>query len=353
MSHPYQSLPGHAYWKTGVMETDRDRWQGLYDPTVSISPKTLVSTAGSCFAQHIGTWLRRAELNILDAEPVPRRMSPAVGRRFGYGLFSGRYGNIYTPRQMLQLLEDVATGDVDDRFVWKKGDAFFDAFRPGVEPRGLRSLEEVLLHRAYHLERTAQLFRNTDVFIFTLGLTEAWADRKTGRVFPTCPGVLAGTFDEAEHVFVNQRYGEIVEDLTAIRTLLHAFNPNMELLLTVSPVPLTATASGQHVMVATQQSKATLRAAAGDFAADTLGVDYFPSFDMVMSHQNGAEAFQANGRDVSPDMVERVMRLFFAAHNLPLPGEDGTPLVLTHRADPMDATDDVVCEDLLLQAFAS
>ena len=95
------------------------------------------------------------------------------------------------------------------------------------------------------------------------------------------------------------RYGEVTDDLQAVRTLLQRFNPAMSMILTVSPVPLTATATGDHVLAATAQAKATLRAAAGDFAADTDGVDYFPSFELVTSHATGGPWFEPNLRAVS------------------------------------------------------
>ena len=121
----------------------------------------------------------------------------------------------------------------------------------------------------------------------------------SGTVFPVCPGVAGGRFDPAVHRLRQFRYGEVTDDLQAVRTLLQRFNPAMSMILTVSPVPLTATATGDHVLAATAQAKATLRAAAGDFAADTDGVDYFPSFELVTSHATGGPWFEPNLRAVS------------------------------------------------------
>jgi len=350
MSHPYADLPDRAFWKKGVDQADRHLLPGLYAPRLPLTPETRVATAGSCFAQHIGAWLRAAGCTILDAEPAPRAMSDVLARRFGYGLFSGRYGNIYTARQMRQFLEEVADGEADPRHVWENDGAFRDAFRPNVEPEGLGSVAEVLLHRDYHLERTSRMLRKADLFIFTLGLTEAWEDVKTGRVYPLCPGVAGGTFDPDRHRFRNFRHAEILEDLHAIRGLLHRFNPGMTLLLTVSPVPLTATASGQHVLSATSWSKATLRAAAGDFVADTEGTDYFPSLELVTQPASGGPWFAPNMREVSEAGVARVMSVFFEAHGM-------TDLIGTARdtrdnEDDSDRESEPYCDEILLQAFA-
>ena len=42
-----------------------------------------------------------------------------------------------------------------------------------------------------------------DVFIFTLGLTEAWRERESGSVLPVAPGVVAGEYDPNAVKFVN------------------------------------------------------------------------------------------------------------------------------------------------------
>lgn len=349
MPHPYQTLPDRSFWKLAVDKGDRTAFPGLYEPRVKLGPKTRVATAGSCFAQHIGARLKRAGVHLLDAEPAPPFMSDALAKSFGYRLFSGRWGNIYTARQMRQLLDEIADGAAEPRFVWQDGDRFRDAFRPTIEPEGLATPEEVLLHRDYHLERSSRMLRQADVFIFTLGLTEAWADRDTGRVFPLCPGVAGGTFDDGAHAFENFRHGDILADLHAIRTTLHRFNPHMQMMLTVSPVPLTATATGNHVLDATSWSKSTLRAAVGDFVADTQGTDYAPSFEIVTHPASGGPWFAPNMRSVSEAGVEKVMSIFLAAHGLSeTVARDDTP----ETDEVADEGAGEYCDEILLQAFA-
>jgi len=346
-SHPYRDLPSRAFWRRAVAKADRTQFPGLYQPKVAITPTTRVATAGSCFAQHIGNYLGLAGCNVLQAEPAPRGMSDQVASHFGYGTYSARYGNIYSPRQLRQLLEDVIADHADPELVWAKDDGFVDAMRPAIEPHGLRTIAEVLLHRRAHLARVRQMLPRTDVFIFTLGLTECWLDRETSRAFPTCPGVVAGTFDPDKHAFHNFTHAEITDDLTAIHALLRRFNPEMSMLLTVSPVPLTATATDAHVLAATTYSKSVLRAAAGEFTAQRTGADYFPSYEIVTAPASGGPWFAPNMRSVTTEGVEKVMAIFLSAHGLlELDAPDAAP-------DTFDeGEDDLVCEDLLLQAFA-
>jgi hypothetical protein len=347
-------MPAKAFWKTAVSKADRDLFPGLYEPIVRIGPQTRVATAGSCFAQHIGRYLRDAGCTVLDAEPAPRSMTQSVAKRYGYGLFSGRYGNVYTARQMRQLLQDITDGEANRRLVWERNGRFVDALRPQVEPEGLASVDEVLLHRDYHLERTSRMLRQADVFVFTLGLTEAWEDRATGRVLPLCPGVAGGTFDPEAYVFRNFRHSEILADLHAIKALLRRFNPAMSLILTVSPVPLTATATGRHVLDATSWSKATLRGAVGEFVEESDDVDYFPSFEIVTHPASGGPWFEQNLRSVSLAGVDKVMSIFLGAHGIGIDRDTAPalPPSVDENEDDSNSETDLVCEDLLLQAFA-
>ncbi|MCF3973392.1 GSCFA domain-containing protein [Paracoccus salsus] len=344
MAHPYSDLPPHAFWRRAVSDTPADAPVCIAVPKFRLSPADRIATAGSCFAQHLGRALRGAGLTVLDAEPGPAAIGPGLLQEYGYGLYSGRYGNIYTVRQLVQLLEEVREGAPDPDLVWQRGERFHDAMRPGLDPDGLDSADEVLQIRRRHLQRLVPMLRGADLFVFTLGLTEAWRCRRTGRVYPTCPGVIAGNFDPERHEFVNFRYPDIAADLTRLRDLLHGFRPGMKMLLTVSPVPLTATASGGHVLPATQYSKATLRAAAGDFADAHDDVDYFPSYEIVTNPAARGGFFGEGLRQVTPDGVAAVMRAFLAAHGL-REDDASDPPALAEKID-------LLCEEAMLEAFS-
>jgi hypothetical protein len=166
-----------------------------------------------------------------------------------------------------------------------------------------------------------------------------------------CPGTLNGEFDPTKHVFRNYRYEEIRRDLHAALDLMHSLNPQLRFLLTVSPVPLTATASSQHVLVATVQAKSTLRAAAGDIAADRGDTDYFPSYEMISSFPFKAKFYDENMRTVSRSGVDFVMRSFFKAiHAHDLPDESETQEITTNT--PAVIMDDLICEEIGLDVFA-
>jgi GSCFA family protein len=347
---PYNALSGKAFWKF-CREADNFASDHIYSAKFPITPDTRIATAGSCFAQNIGRYLRASDATLLDVEPAPKGLGEPNMHRFGYGLYSGRYGNIYSAKQLAQLVQEVISQDIRAGIVWQRDGRYFDALRPTVEPEGLSSPQEVLAQRQDHIARLLSLFKTTDVFIFTLGLTECWLSRSSGIAFPTCPGVIAGTYDKAEHEFHNARYPEILNDLQDAFAGLKSLNPDMKLLLTVSPVPLTATATDTHVLSATTYSKSTLRAVAGDLASDNEDADYFPSYELITGAPFQGRFFKPNLRQVTRTGIDLVMSVFFGAHRAllqnPPVAMDATPPQQTMD----DATDDAVCEDLLLEAF--
>ncbi|MDB5659518.1 MAG: hypothetical protein JWS10_2133 [Cypionkella sp.] len=310
---PYQGLGARAYWRTGLAEADYPP-ADIFRAKWALSKDDKIVTAGSCFAQHVGRAMRENGFNVQDAEPAPAAIPADQLTTYGYGMYSARYGNIYTTRQLRQLLDEAWDGAPSFDAVWEKGGRFYDALRPNIEPQGFDSMEAVQAARVEHLARVREVFSNADVFIFTLGLTEAWYHKPSGQVYPTAPGTIAGVFDEKIHGFVNFRLAEVRADLVAALARLKALNPKLRVLLTVSPVPLTATASDAHVLTATTYSKSVLRACTGELYADFPEVDYFPSYELVTSTKAGASFFEENLRSVTDAGVAKVMAVIIRAH---------------------------------------
>ncbi|WP_177213029.1 GSCFA domain-containing protein [Celeribacter neptunius] len=339
-----------------MVQTDKTLWPDLFVPKFAIEPETRVATAGSCFAQRIRQALADQNMPILDVEPAPEALQEDLAREFGYGLHSARYGNIYTPRQLLELLQDVQTGTVREELIWQRKGRFFDMLRPNVEPDGCASVREVLELRRLHLARLRGLFETTDVFVFTLGLTEAWLHGPTGRCLPVAPGVIAGEYDPGTYRFHNFSHSELLKDLKAIRATLRQFHKKIKIILTTSPVPITATASGDHVLNASTYTKSTLRSVAGEMAMRFNNVDYFPGYEIVTTWARDGMAYQDNLRSIRPEVVADVMAVFLDAYGLrdtqdsarrdaedPAPAED--PEYLDGQED------DLVCEESLIEAL--
>lgn len=231
--------------------------------------------------------------------------------RFGYGLFTARYGNIYTSRQLLQLFQRAYGTFTPRDDAWPEPDGgLTDPFRPQVQPGRFLSAEEYRADRRRHLACVREAFETLDVLVFTLGLTECWVSREDGAAYPLCPGVSGGRFDPARHAFVNLSVADVVADMAAFIGLLRRVNPRARVVLTVSPVPLIATYEDRHVLAATTYSKAVLRVAAEMLARELHGVAYFPSFEIITGGFTRGAYFAEDARSVTEAGVSHVMRCF-------------------------------------------
>jgi hypothetical protein len=360
-THPYAVQPPRAFWNKAVRSLDPFDLQDLYIGKFNISDKAIM-TAGSCFAQHIGGYLKKYGYHFLDTEPCPSHLPESLRKDYGYDLYSARYGNIYSSRQLLQLFQQ-AFGEFNptERF-WVRKQGVVDPFRPTIEPHPLESVEEVERLRRWHLERVRELFLQAEVVFFTLGLTEAWESTEDGAIFPIVPGASSGgVFDPGKYRFRNLTYPDILQDCEQFIQSLRKLRPEARFLFTVSPVSLMATATDQHVLVATEHSKSILRAVAGQLAREHDYVDYFPSYELITAPFSCVQSYQADGRGIAPEAVAKVMECFLNAHKPPaampevletVPGV-GQELPARQPAAPSCAEDDVLCDEEILAAFAA
>ena len=311
-SHPYKSMPDKAFWRRSVSSLS----PGDVDPVgvfdLRIAPETKVATAGSCFAQHIARHLRNSGFNYYVAEEGHPILPQEIREKHHYGTFSARYGNIYTARQLLQLFRRAYGRFSPLEDAWREADgSVLDPYRPTVQPRGFVSIEEMHADRAQHLAAVRRMFETLDVFVFTLGLTECWTNREDGAVFPLCPGVEGGVFSPEKHVFHNQDVAEVVDDMTGFIEGLRSVNGRAKIVLTVSPVPLMATADpGAHVLSATTYSKSLLRVAAEMLRRKFPHVHYFPSYEIITGNHSRGGYFARDLRSVTEAGVAHVMRVF-------------------------------------------
>ena len=207
--------------------------------------------------------------------------------------------------------------------------------------------------RAQHLARVREMFETLDLLVFTLGLTEAWVSRGDGAAFPLCPGVAGGSFDPARHQFRNLRTAEVRAQIGEFVEKLRALNPKARLILTVSPVPLAASASGNHVLPATIYSKSALRAAAQEAAEDLEGVFYFPSYEIITGPQARGRFFAEDLREVTEDGVEHVMRVFLrhtAGLEGPAPQQPAAAVAEDGFTSDMARWVETLCDEAMLDS---
>jgi hypothetical protein len=295
---PYAGLPDHQNWRSAVSEVG-DR--GAIDPQgpvkFRLDRSVRIASAGSCFAQRLAVRLQQLGLRYAVAE---RGAEP----------LSARYGNIYTSRHLVQLIERALGRFNPLERAWTAPEGFIDPFRPGIASGAFPSVAALEVDRSAHLAAVRRLFIGIDVFLFTLGLTELWVDRRDGAAFPVCPGRGRGVFDPDRHVFRNLGVEAVIADLERFVTIFREINPGGKLILTVSPVPMAATMLPTHIVRASLHSKSVLKVAAEEVAARHANVDYFAAYDAVMQNLGGERLFRDGERHPTDAVADRVVRFF-------------------------------------------
>ena len=310
MKNPYESLASNKFWKTAVSSLKiNEGFDNIWKPKFVITKESKIATLGSCFAQHISHWLIENGYSWQNAEPGPNNLSHDEMIDYGYNIFSCRVGNIYTPAMLKQWIKLSTDSDLIFDEIYYENNRYYDPLRPQIPKNGYATKDELEFARSNTLASLNSLLCNSDVIIFTMGLTEGWINNN-GNIYQVCPGTIKGDFKSELHSFVNYTYDDIIDDMSFIIDKLISINKNIKLLLTVSPVPLTATASQNHVLPATVYSKSVLRAVAGDLVKIYPNVDYFPSYELIVSNAAKNNFFEENLRTVKAEGVKYVMNHF-------------------------------------------
>lgn len=108
---------------------------------------------------------------------------------------------------------------------------------------------------------------------------------------------------------------ENIENIKIILSLMGEISPMAKRIITVSPVPLAATAEMQSAVVADCVSKSTLRAAVHEVVAADYSATYFPAFEIVrwLSGYSKTDVYGAedqNSRHVSNWVIEFIVGSF-------------------------------------------
>jgi hypothetical protein len=350
--NPYRHIDERQFWKNSVASIAPDDLDPVFTPRIGILPTERVATAGSCFAQHIARTLSTSGFNYFVPESAPPEMPTQEALASNYGVFSARYGNIYTVRQLVQLFKRAIGAFLPQEELWlNRSGRVVDPFRPQIEPDGFADTAAMMSARTEHLEAVERMMRETDVLVFTLGLTEGWRSKLDGSIYPLAPGVAGGEMDTDRYEFVNFTVDEVVADLHEALDLLSWINPACRVILTVSPVPLIATYEPRHALVATTYSKSVLRTAADMICRQHGHVDYFPSYEIITGSFNHGAYFEEDLRTVRGDGVAHVMRIFMkhfadsGSNTKPRPSGLPASAAPAGLAEPRSALFEIVCDE--------
>lgn len=188
-----------------------------------------ISSFGSCFAQYLTDYLHQAGYNALGKHLDLR----AHIIRFGEGMV-----NSFAIRQQLEWA--LGKKEIAEN-LWFGPDKEIAAVDPAIRAE------------------TKQIIETTDVFIFTLGVSEIWYDKISGEAF--WRAIPKHLFDAQRHGFRVSSAEENYDNLLHIRALIRDVRPQAKIVLTLSPIPLMATFRPISCITASSVSKAILRVA--------------------------------------------------------------------------------------------
>jgi hypothetical protein len=261
---------------------------------------------GSCFAREIKSVLLREGFSYVQEEaqhPASKHASAAWERLY----------NTFSMRQIFEYTFE----DWNPEVRWWKAPLSGKIQDPYRRIVLYETQEQADLDFRYHRECSKRALQRAEVLILTLGLTEVWEDIHDGSVIclPSGPYVNEQG-DMNRYRFRVTRYAENLANLERIHAIMARYNPQCQIVITVSPVHLWATfRTNADAISASCCSKATLRAVADQFAENHPNVHYFPAFEMATVYLPlmGRNIF-AEGREnfhVNQGTVDFIMEQFF------------------------------------------
>jgi len=269
-------------------------------PRFTIQKGATVYTIGSCFARNVERSLKRQGFRV-----------PTIELEIDKGIYTGNtpfHNTVLNKYNAHSMAEEILRGleqEPDPQLIevepgqWYDPQTCFTRFMPYEEALALRR----------KLDDLARDVVTADLVVMTLGLVETWFDMESGVVFN---GLNAGSMKHSARKttgFFNATVDQVVDVLSDALEKLVARNPEVKVVVTVSPVPLGQTFTDVDVIMANTYSKAVLRVAAQMLTARFAWVDYFPSYEMVM-HSPRAITWADDQVHVSPPVVEQVIQTF-------------------------------------------
>jgi hypothetical protein len=288
----------------------------LFTPAISpgfrLRREDKVFAIGSCFARGIEWALAGQGMEVLSRTAEFDSL-PAMNNEPESG-FTNKYNTFSIYNELRWALDPIAEFPQDSIVDLGNGTFYDPHTNPALQ---LGDLEETLRRRQLIRAVTSRI-SECRVVVITLGLIEVWRDKAANvfmnRVIPDILSLYPGRYEL--HI---TNSADNLSNLEAIHALLKEFgHPDVQIVVTVSPVPLLATFSNEDVVIANTYSKSLLRTVAQEWAAKYENVHYFPSYEIVQN-SDPRVTWEEDRRHVKGEVVQHIMRLFLRNYFSGLP----------------------------------
>jgi|688.fasta_scaffold173535_2 hypothetical protein len=292
----------HTRWHENIERFKSAPIYVYHKPKFLIDHDCFFFCIGPCFARNIEEHLIYRERKVLSKRIfAPKKEAPA--RPNG---FVNKFTTMSIVNELKWLLSRPA---IDDSLFEQGPNGWCDLqLGPGIPPV---SLERAIERRTYLIDEYFSRIRLASIIIITLGLNEVWRDNKSNLYLNSAPSFTSVRREIDRYRLEITDVAQNFDELQEMRAIIKTINPDARIIVTVSPVPMGETFSGQDVAIANTRSKCTLRVAAEQFASLHSDVDYFPSFDMV-SLAPRELAYGVDCLHVSNAVVGSIMRTFLS-----------------------------------------
>jgi len=276
-----------------------------------IDKDTKIVAIGSCFAKEVVKYLAQKGYNI-QAHP------------------NGLQYNTFTIRDHIKHLFSIASPYNSIVPLEREKDKWRHPYKKiSTSP----TCEEAKAYSDALDTKARDIWKNAEIIIITLGLTEIWEDQ-SGLVQIEIPH--ANIFNKEIFLFRKTSYKENLDNLEEAYCIIRNIS-DAKIIVTVSPVPLYITFSDEDVTVANAESKSILRAVAGEFSSKHPDIFYFPSFEIVMYSMDPSKYLKEDGRHVTEEGVRKIMEKF----------------IRTYGRGGIVSSEDNLCEKIMLYGIDS
>lgn len=218
-----------------------------------------IGMIGSCFTEHIGQLLRD----------------------FYFKTWINPRGILFNPWSIADLLENKAREDADI--------GFYNGIWYSLNHHGSFSSEdkhELLERLVKEQKRTFDNIKQSSILIITFGTANVFRLKKSNKIVANCHKLPSDNFER-----IRLTISQITDRLSDVLEQLLQSNPNLKIVLTLSPV--------RHIrdgIIENQRSKATLLLAVENLTKLHSNISYFPAFELLMDDLR-------DYRFYSPDMI--------------------------------------------------
>jgi len=291
--------------KHAFLRLREDIFSAHHRPKFQLSKENSFFLIGSCFARGLERILAFRGFDVRSASEEFKRWELQYEKASAIGI-TNRYNSASICNEVNWHV--LGNGAPEETLIETHNGLYFDPHAtPVVAPA---SLEEQRARRKVWTGICQNIVK-VDVVVITLGLVEVWYDKEVGIYCNSAPDArLAKKYpDRFEIHFLN--YNDNMKNLERIHSILTAENPDIKIIVTVSPVPLLKTFSLDDIVTANTYSKSTLRAVAADFVRSHSNVDYFPSYEIAMNSSRDI-VWAEDKRHVQGKFSRNIMAQFLA-----------------------------------------